>query len=163
MPPTSPAARRAAPGCAPTELAAWARWAAGERPDRVAFVEGYHDGLGRRIFAGSDLYLVPSRFEPCGLTQMQAMRYGAIPVVNDVGGLHDTVVDDDRDPGRGTGFSSRRVDVAGLVDAVHRADRAWRDLPRRRAIQRRGMAHDWSWAAPAARFRAVYEEVAGPA
>jgi starch synthase len=147
-------------GAGDPDLAAWARWAAGERPDRVAYFEGYHDGLGRRIFGGADLYLVPSRFEPCGLTQMQAMRYGAIPVVNDVGGLHDTVVDADRDRRAGTGFVSRRVDVVGLVDAVHRADRAWRDPKRRLEIQRRGMVHDWSWTKPAARYRAIYDAVA---
>jgi starch synthase len=148
-------------GAGDPELVAWARWAASEQPDRIGFFEGYHDGLGRRIFAGSDLYLVPSRFEPCGLTQMQAMRYGAIPVVTDVGGLHDTVVDADREPAAGTGFVSRRVDLPGVLDAVHRADRAWREAPRRQAIQRRGMGRDWSWTEPAARFRALYEEVVG--
>ncbi|HEX7096272.1 MAG TPA: glycogen/starch synthase [Acidimicrobiales bacterium] len=123
--------------------------AAAAAPDRVAFREGYDDGFGHRIFAGSDLFLMPSRFEPCGLAQMQAMAYGTIPVVTDVGGLHDTVSDDDRRPGGGTGFVSCTVDTEGLVDALHRAVRALRQPERRGAIQRRGTIEDWSWRAPA--------------
>jgi starch synthase len=140
-------------------LAEWAGWAAGAHPTRVSFREGYDDGLGHRVFGGADLYLMPSRFEPCGLSQMQAMRYGAIPVVTDVGGLHDTVVDADRDRAAGTGFVSRSVDAVGMLDALHRADRAWRNRFRRLSIQRRGMARDWSWRAPAARYLALYEEL----
>lgn len=119
------------------------------RSDRLAFVEGFDDELGHRIFAGSDLFLMPSRFEPCGLAQMQAMAYGTIPVTTDVGGLHDTVIDDDRSRGEGNGFSSLTVDDAGLIDALHRAVRALRHAGRRKAIQRRGMTTDWSWSAPA--------------
>ncbi len=136
-----------------------AREVAADDPGRVAFREGYDDALGHRIFAGSDAILVPSRFEPCGLTQMQAMRYGALPIVTDVGGLHDTVVDADRDRPNGTGFVARQVEVAALVDAVHRAVRAWRNRPRREAIQRRGMTSDWSWTGPAGRFVELYDDL----
>lgn len=128
-------------------------------PEVVSFHEGYDDALGHRIFAGSDLFLMPSRFEPCGLAQMQAMAYGTLPVVTDVGGLHDTVTDDDREPGAGTGFVSETVDVLGVVDALHRATRAWRKKSRRRGIQERGMSVDWSWDAPAATYRALYERL----
>jgi starch synthase len=133
------------------------RTAAAAAPDRIAFVEGYDNALGHRIFAGSDLFLMPSRFEPCGLAQMQAMAYGTIPVVTDVGGLHDTVLDDDRERGRGTGFVSQAVDSAGITDALHRAVRAHRSAARRKAIVRRGMRTDWSWHAPAAAHLAHYE------
>jgi starch synthase len=140
-------------------LTAAARQAMHDHPRRVSFHEGYDDGLGHRIFAGCDVVLVPSRFEPCGLTQMQAMRYGAMPIVTDVGGLHDTVVDADRDRLHGTGFVARHVDPVALLDAVHRAARAWRNRPRREAIQRRGMTHDWSWAGPAEQFVDLYDEL----
>ncbi len=133
------------------------RAAADTRPDRVAFFEGYDNALGHRIFAGSDLFLMPSRFEPCGLAQMQAMAYGTIPVVTDVGGLHDTVIDDDRVRGKGTGFVAARADSVGVLDALHRAVRAHKSANRRRGIARRAMTIDWSWQSPAAAHLAHYE------
>lgn len=137
-------------------LADWARWLAGEFPDSVWFHDGYDVALAHRIFAGSDLLLMPSRFEPCGLAQMQAMQYGTIPIVTPVGGLVDTVIDADADRANGTGFVSRTVDAAGTVDALHRAVRAWRHPRRRQGILRRGMAIDWSWEGPATDHIAVY-------
>jgi len=125
---------------------------------RVAFVRGYDLALAHRITAAADLYLMPSRFEPCGLAQMQAMAYGTLPVVADVGGLHDTVTDLDDDPVAGTGTRLVTNDLAGLVDAVHRAVAAWRDPSRRHAAQRAGMAADWSWSEPARLHRDAYAE-----
>ncbi len=146
-------------GSGQKSLADWARWAASEWPDHVHFAEGYNQELAHKIFAGSDLFLMPSRFEPCGLAQMQSMTYGTIPVVTDVGGLHDTVTDADTDRRHGTGFVSQTVDVPGIIDAMHRAVRGWRHKQRRRGIQKRGMAIDWSWTDPAARHIAIYEEM----
>ena len=143
-------------GAGDKALAEQAREYADLAPDRIAFVEGYDDAFGHRIFAGADLFLMPSRFEPCGLAQMQALAYGTIPVTTDVGGLHDTVIDDDRERGRGNGFVSRSVDSAGMVDAIHRAARAVKQPARRRALQRRGMTTDWSWTHPATEHIAVY-------
>ncbi len=141
------------------ELTAALRDAAQAEPERVYFHDGYDLALAHRIFAGSDLFAMPSRFEPCGLAQMQAMRYGALPIVTPVGGLVDTVID--VDAGRaGTGFISRSVDEAGLIDALHRALRAYRSPRRKQAMQRRGMRHDWSWQAPAQQHIALYEELA---
>jgi starch synthase len=125
----------------------------------VGFREGYDLGLAHRIFAGSDLYVMPSRFEPCGLAQMQAMAYGTIPVTTSVGGLVDTVVDADSDPESGNGFRSPHNSGAGLVDALHRATNAWRSASRRKQIIAKGMAHDWSWTQPASEYVAVYEEL----
>jgi starch synthase len=107
--------------------------------------------------------LMPSRFEPCGLAQMQAMAYGTIPVVTAVGGLVDTVVDDDAPAfrGEGNGFVAHSVELAGMVDAVHRAVRAWSDRDRLRGIRKRGMATDWSWDEPAEHHVALYRELAG--
>jgi starch synthase len=150
-------------GSGEAALAATATAATAAHPDRVAFVDGYDVALAHQIFAGADLFLMPSRFEPCGLTQMQAMAYGAIPVVTDVGGLHDTVPDADLRRTDGTGFVAATVDTAGVVDALHRAVRAWRHPARRRAIQERGMATDWSWTTPARQHIALYESLlAGP-
>ena len=90
-------------------------------PDRVAFRRGYDEALSHLLFGGGDLLAMPSRFEPCGLAQMQAMRYGTLPVVTDVGGLHDTVIDIDDHPVEGTGLVARRGRAPlALLDALHR-------------------------------------------
>ncbi len=132
-------------------------------PNRVWFHDGYDEPLAHRLFAGSDLFLMPSRFEPCGLAQMQAMAYGSIPVVTAVGGLVDTVIDADRDRSDGTGFVSNHVDDIGILDALHRGIRAVRMSRRRDAIQRRGMSADWSWSRPAAEHVQLYRQLAGAA
>jgi starch synthase len=113
------------------------------------------------MFAGSDLYCMPSRFEPCGLAQMQAMAYGTPTVATAVGGLVDTIVDADADPAGGTGFLARTVDVTGLVDALHRGLRARDSEPRFAEIVQRGMSADWSWKVPASEHLRIYRELAG--
>lgn len=128
-------------------------------PERFAFREGYDEALAHRIFGGCDIYLMPSRFEPAGLTQMQAMRYGAIPVVTDVGGLHDSVVDADARADLGTGFVAAKPTPTDVTDALSRAIDAWRSSERRSAIVGRGMSADWSWNDPAQRYIDLYEEV----
>ena len=126
---------------------------------RFHFRNGYDEEMAHRIFAASNLYLMPSRFEPAGLTQMQAMRYGAIPVVTDVGGLHDTVVDADTDPDRGTGFVAADVSAVAVADALTRAIAAWRSPERRAAIVTRGMGIDWSWDKPAQAYLDLYVRI----
>ena len=140
-------------------IADWARWVADQWPDHVSFTDGYDATFAHQIFGGADALLMPSRFEPCGLAQMQAMSYGTIPIVAPVGGLVDTVIDADDDRRRGTGFVMGAVDAAGAIEAVHRAMRAIRNPQRRAAIQRRGMRLDWSWTVPAARHVELYEEL----
>jgi starch synthase len=125
----------------------------------MAFRQGYDEGLAHRMFAGGDLLLMPSRFEPCGLAQMQAMRYGTPVIATDVGGLHDTVVDVDAAPTRGTGTIAAIADPLHVVDALHRAVRAFSNRPRRDAMRRRGMAIDWSWRLPALAHIAHYERL----
>jgi starch synthase len=122
-------------------------------PDRVALVERFDRDMARRIYAGADLFAMPSRAEPCGLSQMIALRYGTPPVVHRVGGLADTVVDADEDPARGTGFVFDGLEPDELTAAVRRAcamratdPAAWATL------LARGMAADFGWdrtAAPA--------------
>lgn len=145
-------------GSGDPRLADWGSWLAETQPDRFWFMNGYDAPLSHLLFAGGDLLLMPSRFEPCGLAQMQAMAYGTIPVVTPVGGLVDTVRDADthRD---GTGFVAASLDASGVVDALHRGLRAWRHAGRRAAIQRRGMTPDWSWTDPARAFLDLYREL----
>jgi starch synthase len=149
-------------GSGERRLVELAKRAAAQSPDRVRVVDGYDEDFAHLLMAGSDLLFMPSRYEPCGLTQMQAMRFGTIPVVTAVGGLADTVIDVDADPRHGTGFVARRVSTSDLVDALHRASRGWHNHQRRRAVQRRGMAGDWSWNTPARQYLRLYEEVTGP-
>lgn len=140
-------------------LARALRQAAVAHPSSLAYVEGYDESLAHLLFAGGDLLVMPSRFEPCGLGQMQAMRYGTLPVVTDVGGLHDTVVDLDEDPGAGTGWRAAAADTSSFRDALVRAVRGWSDETVRVAAQRRGMTTDWSWAGPAARYVDIYRQL----
>jgi starch synthase len=142
-------------------LAAALAGAAAAMPDRIAFRRGYDETLAHRLFAGGDLFLMPSRFEPCGLAQMQAMRYGTLPVVTDVGGLHDTVIDVDTDPARGTGVTAAQATSVHVLDAWHRAVRAYGHRARRDAMRRRGMTADWSWRAPAMAHIELYGRLAG--
>jgi starch synthase len=146
-------------GSGERSLADAARLAASQSGDRFVFREGYDEGLAHRIFGGSDLYLMPSRFEPSGLTQMQAMRYGSIPVVTDVGGLHDTVTDADRFPTEGNGFVAEDVNGPAICDALERAVGGWKTPSRRAKIIRRGMSRDWSWDVPAGLYIDVYQEI----
>ena len=145
-------------GSGAERLSNWARQLAVEYPDQFAFVEGYDVEVAHQIFAGADLFCMPSRFEPCGLAQMQAMRYGTIPVVTPVGGLVDTVIDADIDRKNGNGFVALTVDSLGMLDALHRAVNAWRVRRRRVGIQKRGMAVDWSWDVPTQQHLAVYAD-----
>ncbi len=136
--------------------------AASDHPASLAFVEGYDEELAHLLLAGGDLLLLPSRFEPCGLTQMQAMRYGTLPIVTDVGGLHDTVVDLDEEPSAGTGWRAPTADTPSLRATLQRAARAWAEPELRRAAQLRGMTADWSWREPAARHVDLYRQLTNP-
>jgi starch synthase len=153
-------ARLAVLGSGSAAISAELRAAAALHQETLAFVEGYDRRLSHLLIAGGDLLLMPSRFEPCGLTQMQAMRYGTLPVVTDVGGLHDTVVDLDDDPAAGTGWKAPEPTSGAVADAVRRATRGWADPALRAEAQRRGMSADWSWREPAARHLELYRRIA---
>ncbi|GLI61875.1 hypothetical protein VaNZ11_004385 [Volvox africanus] len=133
-------------------------------PDRAALVFTYDEPLSHLIYAGSDMFLVPSMFEPCGLTQMIAMRYGTIPVVRKTGGLVDTVFDVDHDEDRArvqgmetNGFSFEGTDFAGMDYALNRALSCWySDKPLWHSLRRRAMMQDWSWNSPALDYLELY-------
>ncbi|HMS12704.1 MAG TPA: glycogen/starch synthase [Microthrixaceae bacterium] len=135
--------------------------AAAAAPGRIAAVIGYDASLAHRLFAAGHLTVVPSRFEPCGLTQMQAMQYGTVPIVTDVGGLHDTVIDVDTNPRSGTGIVIPRPDAMAVLDGLHRGVRLATNKRRYASVQRRGMERDWSWDGPAEIYADLYREVAG--
>jgi starch synthase len=123
---------------------------------RLAVVARFDRGLARRMYAGADAFLMPSRFEPCGQGQMISLRYGTLPVVRATGGLLDTVVDADTDVDAGTGFVFGPAEPVALADACRRAMAAIRDPARRRSIQQRGMAVDFSWRGPARDYAQMY-------
>ena len=136
------------------------RRAAAMFPGTIDVVIGFDEGLAHLVQAAADIMLVPSRFEPCGLTQLYALRYGTVPVVRATGGLVDTVVDTTPETlarGTASGFVFEHYDPSALEMAVERALAAHADRPRWEAIVRRGMLQDWSWEASGRAYRAVYE------
>ena len=124
---------------------------------------GYDDELARLIYAGADILVVPSRFEPCGLTQLIAMRYGTIPVVREVGGLADTVFDADhseRPAAERNGYVFRDYDNRGLESALDRAIACYRQQPERFAeLRRNAMLGDYSWHHPGREYVEVYDRI----
>ncbi len=138
--------------------AAFAR-AANAHSRQVALRQGYDEALSHRIFAGSDVTLVPSRFEPCGLTQLYALKYGSLPLVRRTGGLADTVVDctlEDLADERATGFAFERFDAADLSRALRRAFALWARSRDWRTVRGRAMAQRFGWDTAAARYLALY-------
>ena len=132
------------------------RQLAARHPGRVGFTAGYDESLAHRIEAGADLFLMPSRFEPCGLNQMYSQRYGTVPVVHATGGLADTVTDPADDPAGATGFVFREPSAPALLHAVQRALSAYRDKGLWRALQINGMRRDYSWHSSARGYLELY-------
>ena len=122
---------------------------------------GYDERLAHLILAGSDMCLLPSRYEPCGLTQMSAMRYGTVPIVHGVGGLDETVIDCTADPDLGTGFKFYGLTKERLLDAVGRAVSLWRQREAWRALMKRCMRQDFSWHRPALAYKNLYGKAIG--
>lgn len=118
-------------------------------PDKVHVRIGYDNGLAHRIEAGADMFLMPSRYEPCGLSQLYSLRYGTVPIVRATGGLEDTVDES-------TGFKFHDYSAEALLDAVQRALAAWKDRRTWLACMRRGMSRDFSWEASAAVYQRLY-------
>lgn len=126
---------------------------------RIAVMIGYDEDLAHLIQAGADALVVPSRFEPCGLTQLCALRYGAVPIVARVGGLADTVADADEAGNAATGFKFGPVTSGNLARALRKASLAFHDKPAWRKLQQNGMATDVSWRDRAGQYAALYRDV----
>ena len=135
------------------------RAAEAAHPGRVGVLTRFDERLAHRIYAASDLFLMPSRYEPCGLGQMIAMRYGTLPVVNRTGGLADTVVDVSQDGG--TGFVLEKLTPAELVATVSRAHELLAEPARLAEVRERAMARDFSWKASAREYVKLYEQLTG--
>ena len=138
------------------------RAAAQAHPERVSVTIGHDESLAHLIQAGADALVVPSRFEPCGLTQLCALRYGTVPIVSRVGGLGDTVVDVDDLAligGGQTGFKFGPVTAENLAGVLQRACATFHDVAAWRRIQRNGMSIDVSWRNPASRYADLYSSL----
>jgi len=122
------------------------------RPDQVGVHIGYDNPLAHRIEAGADIFLMPSRYEPCGLNQIYSLKYGTVPVVRATGGLDDTIDED-------TGFKFRDYTGSAVLQAVHSAVTAYGDQDEWVAMMRRGMQKDFSWSAAAGEYVALYREL----
>ena len=120
---------------------------------------GFDSALSHRIYAGSDFFLMPSAFEPGGLGQMIALRYGTLPIVHATGGLADTVTDLDADPANGNGISFIPYTASDLLDALHRALRLYAQHDRWPDLVARAMAYDSRWSASAHAYSQLYHRV----
>jgi starch synthase len=152
-------ARLAVQGSGDPRIAASLRKLAAERPDRVALVERFDRAMARRIYAGADFFVMPSRFEPCGTGQMISLRYATPPIVRRTGGLADSVIDEIRRPGEGTGFAFDAATPAALAKACEAAI-AMRAAggPAWTGLIARGMAVDFDWRTGSApRYVELYE------
>ena len=147
-------------GAGDPALAQALRDAAAKHPKQVAVTLGFDESLAHLIEAGADAFLMPSRFEPCGLNQMYSQAYGTPPIVAPVGGLLDSVTDATTDPAHGTGFVMSACDAAGLQDAFDRAFSAWRSPQQWKRIQANGMARHFGWEDSALQYVEVYQRAA---
>jgi starch synthase len=131
---------------------------ANEFPGRVGVRIAYDNELAHKIEAGGDMFLMPSRYEPCGLNQIYSLKYGTVPVVRATGGLDDSIDQFDPVTGRGTGFKFQAYDGFALLESVRQAINVFRNEPAVwRRIQLNGMAQDFSWQASAKEYVKLYE------
>jgi starch synthase len=130
-------------------------------PERVKVWLEFNPELGQQVYGGCDVFMMPSRYEPCGLGQLISLRYGAVPLVRRTGGLADTVEDADAALRTGTGFVFDDATVDGLRGAIVRAAQAFADRAGWRSMQQRGMRQDWSWNRAADQYLALYAAARG--
>ena len=138
------------------------RWSAGQYPGRMAVRIGYDEALSMAIYAGADLFLMPSRSEPCGLSQMIAMRYGTVPIVRETGGLKDSVGPYEAWRDAGTGFTFANYSSADMLHVIREAVSLYQDDPAAFArLRLRAMEQDFSWDRSAGEYLKIYAAVTG--
>ncbi|MFH1862087.1 MAG: glycogen/starch synthase, partial [bacterium] len=128
-----------------------------QHPDKFSINIIFNDQLAHRIEAGSDVFLMPSRYEPCGLNQMYSLIYGTVPIVRATGGLADTVIDVNENPRKGNGFVFHEYDALQLLDTIQRALTYYKDSKKWRSLQIRGMSQDFSWSNSAKKYVDIYD------
>jgi len=127
---------------------------------RLCSYIGYNEDLAHLIYAGADFFLMPSRFEPCGLSQMIAMRYGTVPIVRETGGLRDTVLSYNEANGNGNGFTFFNYNAHDMLHTIERAIRFYKEKPEIwRTLQTRGMNGDYSWTHSAGEYLKIYQKL----
>ncbi|HXZ48628.1 MAG TPA: glycogen synthase GlgA [Usitatibacter sp.] len=141
------------------EMVAMLRAAQAKNPANVGFIVAFDEPLAHLVEAGADVFLMPSRFEPCGMNQMYSQRYGTPPVAHATGGLVDTIVDDDGVRPDATGFLIPEAAADALVVGARRAVTAYRDARRWKALQTRGMTRDFGWGPAAREYARIYRAI----
>jgi starch synthase len=134
---------------------------AARHPGRMGLRLIYDESLSHLVFAGADMFLMPSKYEPCGLTQLYSMCYGTVPVVRATGGLADTVQDFDPSTESGTGFCFDAYEYGAFRDAIVRAVEVWSNKTLWRTLMKNGMASDFSWTRSAHQYLDAYQKLAG--
>lgn len=132
-------------------------------PKQLGLALAFDEGLAHRIEAGADMFLMPSRYEPCGLNQLYSLKYGTIPIVRATGGLQDTIVNYSAARDTGTGFKFRSYSERAMVQALQRACEAYADQRAWRRLMERAMAQDFSWDASARAYEALYRRAVAQA
>ena len=140
------------------EMFLWAQW---RYKGKVAAKFEYNEPLAHRVYAGADMFLMPSRFEPCGLSQLISLRYGTVPIVRETGGLRDTVESYNKYTDEGTGFSFSNYNAHEMLFTLERAVQYYLDHKLWVRLMQRGMAVDFGWDRSAAKYQALYHEMQG--
>jgi len=137
------------------------QWLRDQFPSKVGFYRGFNNELAHQIEAGADMFLMPSRYEPCGLNQMYSLRYGTVPIVRKTGGLADTVEQFDEATSAGTGFTFGAFTPTALLDTIRYALRVWQNEPAWARLLQNGMAKDFSWQRQGREYVALYRMLRG--
>ena len=141
------------------EYESFLRGAEGRHKGRLCAYIGYNGDLAHRIYAGADLFLMPSLFEPCGISQMIALRYGTLPIVRETGGLRDTVVPYNEFTGEGNGFSFANYDAGEMLDIIRYALESWRNRSARKKLIANAFATDFSFDRAARSYAELYRSL----